>query len=335
MKKMLYLGLSAVMAAGLMITGCSSSTTQGGEGKQEAAPTEAAANEPLDIALIVKSVDSEYWLTVKAGAEKAAKELGVNLTFKGATTETDIAGQVGIVENTISQKADAIVLAASDTKALVPPVEKAVANNIPVITIDSGIDSDKPASFISTDNKKAAEIGAQVLAEMTGKKGEVAVVNFVPGAATAVMREEGFKNGIKQFPDMEIVSIQYSQSDKARAMDVTNDILTGHPNVVGIFGANNRSALGAAQAVKQKGLAGKVKLIAFDADPDEIQALQDGTIQALIVQNPFKMGYEGVINAVKAIKGEQVEKQIDTGVTVVTMENFNDAEIQQLLFPTK
>lgn len=324
MKRFFNLTLVVMMALMVILTGCSSSNSTNGND-----------NKPLDVALIVKSIDSEYWLTVKAGAEKAAEELGVNVSFKGAPTETDIAGQISIVENAVNQHLDGIVLAASDTKALVQPAEKAIDSGIPVVTVDSGIDSDKPQSFIATDNEKGAEDAAKVLAEMTGKKGKVAVVNFVPGAATAVMRENGFKTGIEQYPNMEISTIQYSQSDKARALSVTEDILTANPDIVGIFGTNNKSALGAAQALKQKGMVDQVNLIAFDADPDEISALQEGTIKALVVQNPFKMGYEGVVNVVKAIKGEQVEKRIDTGVTVVTMENFNDPEVQKLLFPNK
>ncbi|NUK28822.1 ABC transporter substrate-binding protein [Parageobacillus sp. VR-IP] len=331
MKRFVNLTFVMMLAFIVILSGCSSSSSIN-ESKNN---NSGEGSKPLNVALIVKSVDSEYWLTVKAGAEKAAKELGVNLIFKGAPTETDIAGQISIVENAINQRMDGIVLAASDTKALVAPVEKAIDAGIPVVTVDSGIDSDKPQSFIATDNEKAAEEAAKVLAEMTGKKGKVAVVNFVPGAATAVMRENGFKDGIKKYPDMKIVAIQYSQSDKAKALSVTEDILTAHPDIVGIFGANNKSALGAAQAIKQKGLEDKVHLVAFDADPDEINELKKGTIKALIVQNPFKMGYEGVKNVVKAIKGEQVEKRIDTGVTVVTKDNFNDPEVQKLLFPNK
>lgn len=330
MKKFLKLTFVMMLAFVVILSGCSSSSSS-----SENNNASGQEDKPLNVALIVKSVDSEYWLTVKAGAEKAAEELGVNLSFKGAPTETDIAGQISIVESAVNQHVDGIVLAASDTQALVAPAEKAIDSGIPVVTVDSGIDSDKPQSFIATDNEKAAEEAAKALAEMAGKKGKVAVVNFVPGAATAVMRENGFVAGIEQFPDMEIASIQYSQSDKAKALSVTEDILTANPDIVGIFGANNKSALGAAQAIKQKGLEDKVHLVAFDADPDEINALQEGTIKALAVQNPFKMGYEGVANVVKIINGEQVEKRIDTGVTIVTMDNFNEPDVQALLFPEK
>lgn len=323
MKKLLGLVITMTLLLTVFLTGCSSSKSSSEEkGKKE-------------IALVVKSVDSEYWLTVKSGAEKAAKELGVNVTFKGAQTETDIAGQINIVESAINQKVDAIALAASDSDALVPPVEKAIDAGIPVVTIDSSVNSDKPQSFISTNNEAAAATAADTIAEIAGKKGDVAVVSFVPGAATAVQRETGFETGMKNYPDMKIVTTQYSQSDKARALSVTEDILTANSRLVGIFGSNNKSALGAAQAVKQKGLSDKIALVAFDADPDEITALQEGTIDALVVQNPFKMGYLAVKNSVDIINGKEVEKHVDTGVTVVTMKNFKDEEVQKLLYPEK
>lgn len=326
-KRFGYLAFIMLLALEVSLAGCSSSKSGG-----SAASTK---DEALDIALIVKSVDSEYWLATKAGAEKAAKDLGVNLSFKGAPTEADIAGQVNIVENTINQNVEGIVLAASDAKALVEPAEKAIDKGIAVVTIDSGIESDKPQSFIATDNEKAAEEAASALAGMTGKKGDVGVVSFVPGVTTAILRESGFQKGIKQFPDMKIVTTQYSQSDQAKALSVTEDILTANPDIVGIFAANNKSALGAGQAIKQKGLQDQVSLVAFDADPELISQLKEGVIKALVVQNPYKMGYAGVENAVKAIKGEEVEKQIDSGVTVVTMENFKDPEVQELLYPGK
>ncbi|WP_273836303.1 ABC transporter substrate-binding protein [Guptibacillus sedimenti] len=323
------MGLSSIvfLAVMLVLGGCSSTESGGSESGK--------SDKPLNVALVVKSIDSEYWLTVKAGAEKAAEELGVDLSFKGAPTETDISGQINIVENAVNQHMDGIVLAASDTKALVAPTERAIAADIPVVTIDSGIDSDKPQSYIATDNEKAAQEAAKTLADMVGEEGEVAMVSFVPGAATAVMRETGFKDGIEEFPDMEIVTTQYSQSDKAKALAVTGDIMTANPDVTGIFATNNKSALGAAQALKQKGLQDKVDLVAFDADPDEISALKEGTIDALVVQNPYMMGYDGVKNVVKAINGEEIDKKVDTGVTVVTRDNLDDDEVQKLLYPNK
>ena len=280
-----------------------------------------------------KGLTHDFWLTVKAGADSSGKELGVNAIWKGPAVETDIAGQIAIIEDYINKRVDAIVMAACDTKALIPVVEEARRQGIPVITIDSGLDSEVPLSFVASDNVVAAEKAAHKLAELIGGKGDVACVNFIPGAATSIWREEGFKKGLGQYPEINLVALQYCQADVATAMAVTENILTAQPGLKGIFAANEASAIGAAQALVARDLQAKVKLVAFDASPNEIKAMQNGVIQALLVQNPFAMGYMGVRQAVAAIQGKPVEKRIDTGVTVITMENYPDPEIQKLLYP--
>ena len=292
-------------------------------------------SEKPQILVSPKGLVHNFWLSVKAGAEQAGKEFDVEIIWKGPSMETDIAGQISIIEDYINKKVDAIVLAACDATGLVPTLEKARAAGIPVITIDSGVESDIPLSFIATDNVAAAKKAADVLAELLDGQGEVACIPFVPGAATSVMREEGFKEGLKNHPGLKLVAVQYSQSDVATAMAVTENILTAHPNLAGIFAANEAGAIGAVQALLGRGLAGKIKLVAFDAAPNEIKALEQGHIQALIVQNPFKMGYEGVKAAVDVLNGRTVPKRIDTGVAVVTQENLKDPEIQKLLNPTQ
>lgn len=319
-KRLALLTMSVVLALGAF-AGCGQKSETGSKSGKKT------------IALIVKSTDSEYWLTVKAGAEKAAKEAGVDIIFKGPATEQDIQGQINIVEDAINQKVDGIVLAASDTKALIQPAEKAIDAKIPLVTVDSGADSSKIASFIATDNEAAAAQGADMLAKLIGESGKVGIVNFVPGVSTAVQREKGFRDEMAKHKGVQLLQTQYSQSDKAKAMAITEDILTANPDVKAIFAANNRSALGVAQALKGKGVAGKVKLVAFDADPDEIKGLEDGSITALIVQNPFKMGEEGVKNVLALMEGKTVEKRIDTGVTIVTKENMNDPEVKKVLYP--
>jgi ribose transport system substrate-binding protein len=224
-------------------------------------------------------------------------------------------------------------MAACDSRALVPTVARAVEKGIPVITIDSGVDSDLPLTFVATDNVAGARAAADELAKLIGEKGKVGLIPFIPGAATSDMREQGFKEQIATYPDIAVVQTLYSQSDSARGMAVTEDMLTSHPDLAGIFAANEPGALGCARALESRGVAGKVKLVAFDAADAEIGALKRGTIQALIVQNPFKMGYIGVKAAIKAINGEAVEKLIDTGVSVVTMGNFSEPEIQDVLYP--
>jgi len=287
------------------------------------------------IAVVPKSVAFDFWLAVRAGAEKAGKEEGVQIIWKGPSDERDIAGQRAILENFITQRVDAIVFAACDAKAMVPIAQKALKAGIKVITIDSGLDPDVSLCFVATDNIKGGMIAAETLAKLIGYEGKVGLIPFVPGAATSIQRERGFKEGLKKFPKVKLVATLYSESDVTKGMQVTENMLTAHPDLKGIFAANEPGAIGAARVLQARKLVGKVKLVAFDAAPTEIKALQDGVIQALIVQNPFRMGYEGVKMAVKALRGEKIPKRIDTGVTVVTMENFKRPEIQRLLFPPK
>jgi ribose transport system substrate-binding protein len=287
----------------------------------------------LSVLVSPKGLEHAFWLTVKAGADSASKEFNVDVIWRGPARETDVPTQISILEDYINKRVDAIVLAATDATGIIPYVQKALDARIPVITIDSGVESDLPLSFVATDNIVAARRAGQALAELIGDKGEVACIPFVPGAATSVMREQGFRDEIKNHPGIRLVALQYSQSDVATAMAVTEDILTAHHDLAGIFGANEASALGIMQAIKSRGLAGKVKVVGFDASDNEIQALRDGLVQALIVQDPFKMGYLGVKYAVDAVHGKAVPKRVDTGVYVVTKENLDSPEIQKLLHP--
>jgi len=285
----------------------------------------------VQILVSPKGLVHSFWLTVKAGAEQAGKEEGARVIWKGPALETDIATQISILEDYINKKVDAIVLAACDANALIPTIEKADAAGIPVIIIDSGVNSDVPKSLVATDNILAAQKGADALAGLIGEKGKVALIPFVPGAGTSVMREEGFKQGLAKYPKIELVAVQYSQSEVERAMSVTENILTAHQDLSGIFAANEAGTIGCAQAVKSRGMAGKIKLVGFDASPNEVQALQEGVVDALIVQNPYQMGYQGVKAALAVLNGQKVEPVIDTGVTVVTRDNLETPAIQQLL----
>jgi ribose transport system substrate-binding protein len=299
----------------LIIIGCS--------GKTEKAK--------LKILVSPKGLVHSFWVTVKAGADSAGKEFGAEVIWKGPTQETDIAGQIAIIEDYINKGIDAIVLAACDAQGLIPVIEKAQQKKIPVITIDSGVDSDLPISFIATDNILAAKKAAQKLAELIGEKGKVACIPFVPGAATSNWREQGFVNEIKKYPAIELLPIRYSQSEVAIGMAVTEDILTAHPDIKGIFAANEAGTIGVIQALKTKNKIGQVKVVGFDAASNEVKALQAGEIDALIVQDPFKMGYEGVKAVMMTLEGKPVQKRIDTGVYVVTRENLNQPEIQRLM----
>lgn len=330
--KRVLLGLMALV----ILCGCGGqSPTQPAATTPEtgANSTPAAKTGQLEVAVIPKSLSHQFWLTVKAGADAAGEEFGVSTIWQGTSKETEVVQQINLVQDMINRKVDAIVLAACDENALVPAIEQAMNAGIPVVTIDSGVQSDKPLSFVATDNIAGAKAAAEVLAKLIGEEGPVGLIPFVPGAATSELREQGFKAGVQLFPKVQLVSTLYCMSDVAKGMDVTQDMLTSHPDLKGIFAANEAGAIGAAQAIKAAGKAGAVKLVAFDASEEELASLKEGVIQALIVQNPFKMGYLGVKAAIDAIHGQPVEKRIDTGVTVVTMENINTPEIHKLLNP--
>jgi len=292
------------------------------------------AEKPLLITYIPKDTNSPYWLVVKAGADAAAAKYGARVEMLGPSVPTDIAGQVSIVNDQITRGVDAILLTAGDAKALVPTVERALREGVPLITVDSGVDSDAPLSFIATDNIRAAAIAAETLAELMDYEGECLLMSFVAGSQTAAEREKGFKEGISQFSDIDLVATQYSLADATRAMTIMDNVLTANPNLKGVFTAEEKTGAGVARQLEISGMAGKIKFVAFDASDALVQALEQGIIDALIVQQPFQMGYLGVEFAVKAIRGEEIPKFVETPIVVVTRENLNDPEIQEILNPS-
>lgn len=312
--------------------GCSQSTAPAPSAAQT--PAQAGKAKPqIEIAVIPKGLTHQFWLTVKAGAEAAGKEFGAAIVWQGPAKETEVDRQISIVEDMISRHVSAIVMAACDENALIGVIKKAMDAGIPVVTIDSGVKSDAPVSFVATDNVAGAKAAADILAKLIGEEGKVGLIPFISGAATSEMREQGFKEGIAAYPKIHLAATLYSQSDAAQGMAVTEDMMTSHSDLKGIFATNEPSAVGAAQAVKAAGKTGRIKLVCFDASEPEIAGLKEGVVQALVVQNPFKMGYEGVKSAIDHLAGRPVQKRIDTGVTIVTMENFNDPAVQKILYP--
>lgn len=317
--------LLMIVAASIGFAGCdgeNTTDTAGGGGAKK-----------YTIAVLPKGVGHQFWLTVRSGADAAGEEFNADIIWNGPDKETEIAKQINIVQDMISRRVDAIVMAACDENALIDVINQAMDAGIPVVTIDSGVKSDRPLTFVATDNVAAAHMAADKLAELIGEKGEVGVIPIVPGAATSEMREQGFREGAAKYPGMEIVSVLHCDSDAAKAMSVTEDMMTAHPNLAGIFAESEPGAVGATQAVQAAGKAGQIKIVGFDASEEELAALERGTIQALIVQNPFNMGYLGVKSAIDAIEGRPVEKRIDTGVTIITKQNLNTPEVQKLLNP--
>ncbi|AWY44651.1 ABC transporter substrate-binding protein [Glaesserella parasuis] len=288
-----------------------------------------------EIAVIVKSANSTFWQNVRKGAETAGADLGgkYKVTFQGPESETAIDAQVNMVDNAVNRGVAGIVLAASDPVALVPAVRKAYESGIPVVLIDSGLNSDGKyyQSFLATDNRAAGKLAAEkLLAKVKG--GKVAVMSFTQGAASAIERTGGFIDEVKSKADYKIVGPYYSNSEMVTALNQTEDVLGSNPDIAAIFGANEPTAVGMARAVKQKGFAGKIVAVGFDGNSDLQNFVRDGTLDGIVVQSSYQMGYKGVDTIGKIIKGEKVEKVIDTGVVYVTKENIDSPEAKAVLY---
>lgn len=327
--KKLALILALAMVSSVAVMGCGRGTSS-----NQASNGGSSNGGNKKITVVVKTVESPYWQTVKKGAEEAAKKYGASIDFVGAPGgESDINGQVTLVENAVSQKPDGVVLAASDSKAVAPAAQKLIDAKIPLALIDSACDVKDYLSYATTDNEQASYQVGKKLGELTGGKGKVAIVSFSPGAGSAIAREKGFKKAISEFSGMEIVQTVYCDSDKAKALTLTQDIITAHPDITAIYGANEQSLVGVARGVKETN--SKAIVVGFDSSDDVIPLLQDKTIKATAVQKPYTMGYDAVENIMKSLNGEKIEKNVDTGCVIVTPENFNDDESQKVLYPLK
>ena len=284
------------------------------------------------IAVIPKGVSHSFWQTVKAGADAAGAELGVQIDWKGPAQETDISGQINIVEDAINRRVDAIVLAPSHGDSLVPMVERAQREGIPVTIFDSGISTDKYLSYVSTDNRQGGVVAARRMGEKLGGKGKVAILGVKRGSVSTDEREQGFEQAIKnEFPGIQIVQWLYGEASATKSLSAAEDILTSHPDLNGLFASNESSTVGAVSAIPQSNLTGKLTLVGFDATPDLVNNIKDGAIDSLVIQNPFKMGYEGVRTVVDKLNGKTPDKRIDTGVSLMTKENMNTPEMKQLI----
>jgi len=306
-----------------------------------AAATLAGADAPLTIAVIPKGTTHEYWKSINAGAVKAQRELAakgitVNIIWKGPLKEDDREQQIQVVENFISQNVSAIVLAPLDDKALVAPVEEAAGAKIPVVIIDSGLQTKTFASFVATDNREGGRIAARELGKMLDGQGNVIMLRYAVGSASTVEREEGFLEIMaKNFPAIKLISTdQHAGATRESAKTISENLLNKFgPQVNGIFAANESAASGMLLALRDAGLAGKVKFVAFDSGETLNDGLQKGEVDGMVVQNPVRMGYLGVLTAVSAIRGEKFDAHIDTGVGFVTKANFDSPEMADMVHP--
>ena len=285
------------------------------------------------IAVIPKATSHLFWVSVQAGAFAAGQEFGVEVLWNGPALETDFSRQIQIVDSMTARRVDGIALAAAERKALVQSVDRAVAAGIPVTIFDSGLDSTNYMSFVATDNYAAGKLAASTLGRLLNGNGKAAVVLHVPGSFSTMERERGFEDGIKEFPGINVVQRQYGMSDRAKALAAAENILTAHPDLDGIFASTEPSSLGAALALKARGLSDKVKLVAFDSSDSMIEDLKGGTIDAMVVQDPFRMGHEAVKTIVDKLNGATPPKRLDLAAIVVSRENLEQADIRKVLFP--
>jgi ribose transport system substrate-binding protein len=293
----------------------------------------ANAADKMYIPLISKGFQHQFWQAVKAGADKAATEFGVEVTFEGPDTEAQVDKQIDMLSAALAKHPAAIGFAALDSQAAIPLLKKAQEEKIPVIAFDSGVDSDIPVTTTSTDNVAAAALAADKMAEMIGDAGKVALVVHDQTSRTGIDRRDGFVDEMKKkHPNVEIVDIQYGAGDQLQSTEITKSIIAANPDIKGIFGANEGSALGVVNGVKESNMVGKIIVIGYDSGKGQKQAIMDGVMAGAITQNPVGIGYETVKAAVAAVKGEPVEKHIDTGFYWYDKSNMSDPKIAAVLY---
>lgn len=315
----------AVMLLGF-IAGC----TPGGAGS-------ADGPKVLRIAVVPKGTSHAFWQSIHAGARKAEQELDdVEVIWKGPAEEDDQTEQINIVQTFASGRADAIVLAPLDRAALVKPVDSAMSREVPVVVIDSGLDSENITSYISTDNYNGGKLAAQHMGELLGGKGNVVVLRYQVGSDSTELREKGFLETIEaDFPDITVVSQdQYAGATLPSALAQAENLLTRYKGEVdGWFCPCEPVTAGTARAIKNAGLVGEIKVVGFDAGSDVVSDLREGVIHGLVLQDPIGMGYLGVKTAVAKLHGENIDERISTGEFLLTADNMDEPKMVELHSP--
>jgi ribose transport system substrate-binding protein len=319
----------------LLLAGCGGDTSSPAKSTAAKTGEAKAAKSVYRIAVIPKGPTHDFWKSIHAGALKAKEELGnVEVLWNSGPNERDSAAQIGVVENFITQKVDAIVLAPTDKTALVAPVMSARRKGIPVVIIDSGIATKEIDSFVATDNFNGGKLAARELAKQLGEKGNVAVLRYMVGSDSTENREAGFLEAIKEFPNIKVASSnQYAGATENEALRAAENMLTALKGVDGWFCPCEPVTAAVVKALDSRGLAGKTKVVGFDAGSSIIPSFKAGKIHGLILQDPVNMGYLGVKTAMDLIQGKKVEARVSTGETVVTAANFDDPKIRQLHSP--
>ncbi len=319
-----------VASAALVIAGCSSNTGDTGD----SGSGDSGSGDKMYIAMISKGFQHQFWQAVKQGAEERAAELGVEITFEGPAAETEVDAQLQMLQTAIDKDPDAIAYAALDPEACVAPLEQAKAKDIPVVYFDAPCNGEVGLSLAATDSKVAGALAAEHMAELIGGKGEIGIVGHSQINSTGVERRDGFVEKIEaDYPDIKIVDIQYGDGDHLKSADIAKAMIAAHPDLKGIYGTNEGSAIGVVNAVNELGLEkGKLTIIGFDSGAAQINAIKDGTMAGAITQDPIGIGAQVVQAAYDAAKGESVDEFYDTGSYWYDKTNIDDPEIAAVLY---
>jgi ribose transport system substrate-binding protein len=323
-----YMKATVAVSAALVL-----SLSACGRGEENASGGDGASG-GTDIALVSKGFQHQFWQAVKSGAEEKAKELGVSMTFDGPASETEVDAQLQMLQAAIERQPDAIGYAALDPEACVPLLDQAKQADIPVVEFDAGCNSDVPVTICQTDSMVAGALAAEHMAELIGGRGKVAIVGHSQINSTGVERRDGFVEKIeKDFPDIEIVDIQYGDGDHLKSADIAKAMLAAHPDLAGLYGTNEGSAIGIVNAVNELGLQpGQLTVVGFDSGQAQIDAIKSGVMAGAITQDPMGIGRCTVESAVAAINGESQQEIQDTGSFWYDKSNVDSAEIQAMLY---
>jgi ribose transport system substrate-binding protein len=284
----------------------------------------------------MKSYSGDFWKTVELGAKAAGTDLGVRVTVEAPDSETNIEQQIKMVETAVIKGAKIIAISVLDTKGLVPAIEQASAAGVKIITFNSQVASELPLTHVATDNWAAGVLAGKTLGELLGGKGKYAVIGAVEGVKNNRDRSDGAVDYIKKnFPEMKLITIQYTDNDLNKGLAIGGDIITANPDIAGFFSNNETTTISVATVLEEKRLIGKVKHVGFDATKQTLGFLNNGVTNAIVTQVPFNMGYMTIQRALESTKGMALEKVTDTGVALVTKENLNTDKIQKIIDPLK
>ncbi|QDV46819.1 D-ribose-binding periplasmic protein precursor [Stieleria neptunia] len=323
--------LASLLAVALMVAGCKSSSDN------SSTSDSAADGKPLRIAVIPKGTSHEFWRSVHFGAEKAAKEIGnVEIIWRGPVVESDTGSQIEVVKDMITIGVDGIALAPNQKGGLVDAVEETIGEGIPVVIFDSGLDEGPEiVSYVATDNFKGGQMAGDAMAKAIGEKGNVILLRYIAGSESTEQRENGYLDALKKYPGITVVSSdQYAGDNATSAKEKADQLLQLHgESLAGIFAVCEPNANGTLEAIKNAGMAGKVKFIAFDPSDALIQAMKDGHCHGIVLQDPVQMGYQSVITLVDSLNGQSAEAFQSTGEYLATPENMDEETYQKLLQP--